>query len=434
MAERLYEDVRIEGHLIDSLMVPQIMDDVMDLEGEFEFLSFDVGRTKTDISRAVFRIYGRDRAHLEELLTAVQEHGAVAVAPEDAVLAAAPADGVFPDDFYSTTNLETFVRVAGEWVRVAQPEMDCGVRVTSHREAAAGVDGEVAAGSAAAVRAETAAVRAETVPLSDVRRGERFVVGHHGIRVVPLQRPRESQPFEFMASAVSSEKPKAQIVHEVARLLRRVRDEGRLTIAVVGPAVVHTGSAAQLARLIRAGYVGALFGGNAVATHDIESNLYGTSLGIDMESGMPVPGGHEHHLRAINTIRRCGSIAAAIDQGLLTSGLMHTLVTTGTPFVLAGSIRDDGPLPEVITDVMEAQRVMRSYAQRAGACLMLSTMLHSIATGNLLPAAVHTVCVDINPAVVTKLADRGSFQTIGVVTDVGLFVEQLADALEDGAA
>ena len=447
MPERPYEDVRIEGHLIDSLMMPQIMDDIMDLEGEFEILSFDVGRTKTDISTAVFRIYGRDRAHLEELLTAVQEHGAVAVAPEDAVLAPAPADGVFPDDFYSTTNLETFVRIAGEWVRVAQPEMDCGVRVTTGGDgdgvggaSAAGsavaesAAGSAAAGSAAAeAAAETAAaLRAETVPLSDVRKGERLVVGHHGIRVLPLQRPRESQPFEFMASAVSSEKPKAQIVHEVARLLRRVRDEGRLTIAVVGPAVVHTGSAAQLARLIRAGYVGALFGGNAVATHDIESNLFGTSLGIDMESGMPVPGGHEHHLRAINTIRRCGSIAAAIDQGLLTSGLMHTLVTTGTPFVLAGSIRDDGPLPEVITDVLEAQRVMRAYAQRAGACLMLSTMLHSIATGNLLPASVHTVCVDINPAVVTKLADRGSFQTIGVVTDVGLFVEQLADELEDG--
>jgi lysine-ketoglutarate reductase/saccharopine dehydrogenase-like protein (TIGR00300 family) len=233
-----------------------------------------------------------------------------------------------------------------------------------------------------------------------------------------------------MASAVSSEKPKAQIVREVARLLRRVRDEDRLTIAVVGPAVVHTGSAAQLARLISAGYVGALFGGNAVATHDIEAALYGTSLGIDMKTGMPVPGGHEHHLRAINTIRRCGGIAAAVDQGVLRGGLMHALVTSGTPFVLAGSIRDDGPLPEVITDVLEAQRVMRSYAQRAGACLMLSTMLHSIATGNLLPASVHTVCVDINPAVVTKLADRGSFQTIGVVTDVGLFVEQLADELE----
>ena len=410
MTEKPYEDVRIEGHLIDSLMVPQIMDDVMDLEGEFEILSFDVGRTQTDISRAVIRIHGRDRAHLEEILTAVQEHGAVAVAPEDAVLAPAPADGVFPDEFYSTTNLETYVRLDGEWLRVEGPEMDCGVRVRP----AAGADGP----------------RAETLPLSDVAAGELFVVGHHGIRVVPLARPRESQPFEFMASAVSSEKPKAQIVREVARLLRRVRDEGKLTIAVVGPAVVHTGSAAQLARLIRAGYVGALFGGNAVATHDIESNLFGTSLGIDMKTGMPTPGGHEHHLRAINTIRRCGGIAAAVDQGVLRSGLMHTLVTTRTPFVLAGSIRDDGPLPEVITDVLEAQRAMRAYAQRAGACLMLSTMLHSIATGNLLPAAVHTVCVDINPAVVTKLADRGSFQTIGVVTDVGLFVEQLADELE----
>jgi lysine-ketoglutarate reductase/saccharopine dehydrogenase-like protein (TIGR00300 family) len=412
MTERPYEDVRIEGHLIDSLMVPQIMDDVMDLEGEFEILSFDVGRTQTDISRAVIRIHGRDRAHLEEILTAVQEHGAVAVAPEDAVLAAAPADGVFPDEFYSTTNLETYVRLDGEWVHVEGPEMDCGVRVRP----ATGPGGP----------------RAETLPLCDVAAGELFVVGHHGIRVVPLARPRESQPFEFMASAVSSEKPKAQIVREVARLLRRVRDEGKLTIAVVGPAVVHTGSAAQLARLIRAGYVGALFGGNAVATHDIESNLFGTSLGIDMKTGMPTPGGHEHHLRAINTIRRCGGIAAAIDQGVLRSGLMHTLVTTGTPFVLAGSIRDDGPLLEVITDVLEAQRAMRAYAQRAGACLMLSTMLHSIATGNLLPAAVHTVCVDINPAVVTKLADRGSFQTIGVVTDVGLFVEQLADELESG--
>ena len=414
MAEPPYEDVRIEGHLIDSLMVPQIMDDVMDLEGEFEILSFDVGRTQTDISRAVIRIHGRDRAHLEEILTAVQEHGAVPVAPEDAVVAPAPADGVFPEEFYSTTNLETYVRFDGEWVHVDGPEMDCGVRVRRG-------DGDAAA-----------APHAETLPLSDVKQGELFVVGHHGIRVVPLARPRESQPFEFMGSAVSSEKPKAQIVREVARLLRRVRDEDRLTIAVVGPAVVHTGSGAQLARLIRAGYVGALFGGNAVATHDIESALFGTSLGIDMKTGTPMPGGHEHHLRAINTIRRCGGIAAAVEQGLLTGGLMHTLVTTGTPFVLAGSIRDDGPLPEVITDVLDAQRAMRAYAQRAGACLMLSTMLHSIATGNLLPAAVHTVCVDINPAVVTKLADRGSFQTIGVVTDVGLFVEQLADELEHG--
>jgi lysine-ketoglutarate reductase/saccharopine dehydrogenase-like protein (TIGR00300 family) len=407
-AKKPYEDVQIEGHLIDSLMMPQIMDHIMDLEGEFEILSFDVGRTKTDASVAMLRIFGRDRAHLEELLTSVQEHGAVALNPEDCVLEPAPSDGVFPEGFYSTTNLETYVRLGGEWVRVEKPEMDCGVRVSGEGESR----------------------RVETVPLSDVAAGDLLVVGHHGIRVLPLERPRESQPFEFMASAVSSEKPKAQIIHEVARLLRRVRDEGRLTIAVVGPAVVHTGAAAQLARLIEAGFIGVMFGGNAVATHDIESALYGTSLGIDMQAGTPVSGGHEHHLRAINTIRRCGGIAQAVEQGVLTRGLMHTLVKTRTPFVLAGSIRDDGPLPEVHTDVIEAQKAMRDYAQKAGACLMLSTMLHSIATGNLLPAAVHTVCVDINPAVVTKLADRGSFQTIGVVTDVGLFVEQLADELD----
>jgi lysine-ketoglutarate reductase/saccharopine dehydrogenase-like protein (TIGR00300 family) len=199
---------------------------------------------------------------------------------------------------------------------------------------------------------------------------------------------------------------------------------------VAGPAVVHTGAAPHLARLIRMGYVSVLFGGNAVAVHDIESALFGTSLGVSMSEGMPTVGGHEHHLRSINTIRRCGSIAAAVEQGVLTEGLMHTLVTTGTPYVLAGSVRDDGPLPDVITDVIEAQRAMRPYCGDAGACLMLSTMLHSIATGNMLPASVQTVCVDINPAVVTKLADRGSWQTIGIVTDVGLFLEQLANELE----
>ena len=405
MPDLPYEDVEIEGHLIDSLMMPQIMDEVMDLEGEFEMLAFEVGRMKDDPSHAVMRIYGRDAAHLDELLTAITAFGVVAVRPQDAVLEAADMDGVFPDAFYSTTNLPTFVRVGGEWVRVDHPEMDCGIRV------------------------DPAAGRAETVAMNDVRAGDLYVTGHRGIRVLPLERSRESQPFEFMASAVSSEKPKAQIVHEVANILRQVRDEGRLTIAVVGPAVVHTGAAPQLARLIETGYVGCVFGGNAIATHDIESNLFGTSLGINLASGAPVAGGHEHHLRAINTIRRAGGIRAAVDKGVLTGGLMYTLTKTGTPYVLAGSIRDDGPMPEVVTDVMRAQAEMRRYAQRAGACLMLSTMLHSIAVGNMLPASVRTVCADINPAVVTKLADRGSFQAIGIVTDVGLFVGQLADEL-----
>jgi len=404
-SEKPYEDVRIEGHLIDSLMLPQVWDDIMDLDGEFEVLEFEVGRTKTETSSAVLRVFGRDSAHLDQILRAITEHGVVAVAGSDAQVEPAPADGVFPERFYATTNMETHVRLDGEWVTVAGPEMDCGVRIDRSRGTA------------------------ETVPMNDVRAGELYVVGHGGIRVRPLERTRESQPFEFMASAVSSEKPKALIIREVARLLRAARESEKEIIAVVGPAVVHTGAGPHLARLIEAGYVTVLFGGNAVATHDCEAALLGTSLGISLKEGSPVAGGHEHHLRAINTIRACGGFREAVERGVLSEGIMHTLVTSGTPYVLAGSLRDDGPMPGVIPDMLEAQAAMRPFCRRAGACLMLGSMLHSIATGNLLPAAVRTICVDINPAVVTKLADRGSFQAIGIVTDVGLFLEQLADEL-----
>jgi len=405
MIDKAYEDVRVEGHLIDSLMLPRIWDDIMDLEGGFEVLSFDVGRTQNDKSVAVLRVFGRDAAHLDAILRAITEHGAVSVAGSDAPLEAAPTDGVFPEGFYATTNMETHVRIDGAWVTVRNPEMDCGVRV------------------------DRATGEAETVPIADVKKGELYVVGHSGVRVLPLERTRESQPFEFMASTVSSEKPKALIIREVARLLRRVRESGKEIIAVVGPAVVHPGAGPHLARLIEGGFVTVLFGGNAVATHDCEAAILGTSLGISLREGSPVAGGHTHHLRAINAVRRAGGFEAAVVQGLLTSGIMYTLVKTGTPYVLAGSVRDDGPMPGVISNAMEAQAAMRPYCRRAGACLMLSTMLHSIATGNMLPAAVHTVCVDINPAVVTKLADRGSFQAIGIVTDVGLFLEQLANEL-----
>jgi lysine-ketoglutarate reductase/saccharopine dehydrogenase-like protein (TIGR00300 family) len=338
-------------------------------------------------------------------MTAVQEHGAVPIDPSDAEWEPAPADGVFPERFYSTTNMETWVRLAGGWVRVPGAEMDLGVRVRPE------------------------ACEAELVAINDVRAGDLLVVGHKGLRVIPVERPRERGAFEFMNSSVSSEKPKAQIIGEVAKLLRRTKQDGRPAIAVVGPAVVHTGAAEHLARLFAMGYLTVLFGGNAVATHDCESALYGTSLGVRLDDGALVPGGHEHHLRAINRIRAAGSFEKAVESGVLTSGLMYTVVSTGTPYVLAGSIRDDGPMPGVITDVLEAQAAMRGYCRDAGACLMFSTMLHSIATGNMLPASTTTVCVDINPAVVTKLADRGSFQTIGVVTDVGLFLEMLANEL-----
>jgi lysine-ketoglutarate reductase/saccharopine dehydrogenase-like protein (TIGR00300 family) len=402
----VFEDVRIEGHLIDSGIVSKVMDHVIAMGGEFETLSFEVGRTNDDVSVAVLRVRAESQDLLDEILSEIQNHGAVSVEPSDAGLAPAPKDGVFPDNFYSTTNMESDVRISGGWARVRNPEMDLGVRV------------------------DRAACAAEAVPMADVRAGEFYVVGHGGIRVHPQERPRDKQAFEFMSSAVSSEKPKAQVVADVAKMLRDTRAEGKDVIAVVGPAVVHTGAAGELARLVEMGYITVLFGGNAVATHDIESALYGTSLGVGLEDGIPTLGGHEHHLRAINTVRSCGSIASAVEAGVITKGLMYTLVKKGIPFVLAGSIRDDGPLPDVITDAIEAQNAMRTYAQRAGACLMLSTMLHSIATGNMLPASTTTVCVDINPAVVTKLADRGSWQTVGIVTDVGLFLEQLANELE----
>ena len=406
MEHPVFEDVRIEGHLIDSGIMSQVMDTVIALGGEFETLSFDVGRTNDDPSICVLRVRATDQEILDEILGQVGAHGAVSVDPSDARTAPSPLDGVFPDGFYSTTNMESDIRIAGAWIRVTNPEMDLGVRI------------DVAAGTA------------EAIPMADARAGDLFVVGHVGIRVHPVERPRDKQAFEFMSSAVSSEKPKAQVVADVANMLRENRAAGREVIAVVGPAVVHTGAADELARLVKMGYITVLFGGNAVATHDIESALYGTSLGVALETGVPTFGGHEHHLRAINTVRGYGSIKAAVDAGIITKGLMYTLVKTNTPFVLAGSIRDDGPLPDVITDAIEAQDAMRHYAQGAGACLMLSTMLHSIATGNMLPASTTTVCVDINPAVVTKLADRGSWQTVGIVTDVGLFLEQLANALE----
>ncbi len=399
-----YEDVRITGHLIDSGIMSEIMDDIVALDGEFETLSFEVGRTNEDVSVAMLRVRGRDEAHIDKILGVIGQLGAEPLDVDDVHTTPASSDGVFPEGFYATTNLETAVRIAGRWVSVVGPEMDLGIVI----------DGE----------------SARTAAMADIRAGQQVVMGHAGVRVRPVERPRDKQEFEFMNSEVSSEKPKALVIRDVARMLERVKARGQTIILVVGPAVVHTGAAQHLARLVRGGYVSVLFGGNAVATHDIESALYGTSLGVSMEVGVPAVGGHEHHLRAINTIRGCGGIREAVEQGVLTEGLMHTLISTGTPYVLAGSIRDDGPLPDVITDVLEAQRAMRAYCQNAGACIMLSTMLHSIATGNMLPASTTTICVDINPAVVTKLADRGSFQTIGIVTDVGLFLEMLANELD----
>jgi lysine-ketoglutarate reductase/saccharopine dehydrogenase-like protein (TIGR00300 family) len=397
------EIVELRGHIIDSYALPRIMDEVMDRGGEFEIQDIRVGRRKDEPSYARIQISAPTQELLDLLLDRAQRIGALPEEVEHVNLLPAPADFVFPEGFYSTTNLETAVRLNSQWVRVEWPEMDCAIAV----DADAG--------------------RAWTVALSDVKQGEQVVVGHEGVRVTPLERPRtQPQVFAFMGSNVSSEKPKALLIHEIAQRLREIRARSGRVILVGGPVLVHTGTRDNVASLIRERYVNVLFGGNGLATHDIEMAMFGTSLGVSLREGIPQEGGHEHHLRAINRVRRLGGIRAAVEQGAIASGIMHACVCADATYILAGSIRDDGPLTDVVTDTLEAQRLMRTEVRKGvDLVLVLSSMLHGIATGNLLSAAVTTVCVDINPAVVTKLADRGSFQAIGLVMDVEGFLREL---------
>jgi lysine-ketoglutarate reductase/saccharopine dehydrogenase-like protein (TIGR00300 family) len=262
-----------------------------------------------------------------------------------------------------------------------------------------------------------------------VERGDSVVVGFDGVRVTAPEKPRGVTPFEFMASDVSSEKPKALLVARVVERVRAAKAAGAKVLAVCGPAVIHTGAAPDVARLVRDGWIDVLFAGNGFATHDLESNVMGTSLGVSVSHGMASEGGHANHLRVINEIRRYGSIAAAVVAGYVDGGVMYECVRREVPFVLAGSLRDDGPLPDVYPNVVEAADAMRYLVPGVSVALMLATTLHAIAVGNCLPAGVETFCVDINQAVVTKLADRGSHQAMGIVTDVGPFLSQLADAL-----
>jgi lysine-ketoglutarate reductase/saccharopine dehydrogenase-like protein (TIGR00300 family) len=401
--------VALTGHLMDTGILARVLDDVLEYGGDYRIEHLDLGREHEDESRALVRVSAADADLLDRIVMRLQTHGANAVDPGTATLRPAPADGVFPEDFYSTTNLDTYVRLDRDWVRVDRAEMDCGLVVAE-------VEGRPVV---------------RTVPVSDVRAGESVVCGANGVRVEmpPAVARGTEETFGFMSSAASSEKPQALLVRQIAERMREVRAAGQKVLWVGGPAVVHTGAAPAMVRLVDAGYVDVLFAGNALATHDIESALFGTSLGVDLAKGSGVPHGHEHHIRAINTIRRAGSIAAAVESGVLTGGVMHAMVRAGKPFVLVGSVRDDGPLPDVYTDVIEGQRAMRAQLPGVGFAIMVATMLHAIATGNILPASVPLVCVDINPATVTKLADRGSAQAVGIVTDIGLFLEQLAREL-----
>ena len=397
------EEIELAGHIIDSLLLAKVMDVIINAGADYRMLDVEIGRTNADASVARLEVMADDAAALAALIAELQVHGANPVHAVDAELIAADRDGVLPAGFYSTTNLATSVRIGGTWIDVVNPEMDCALVVQGPG--------------------------ALTVPMHRIREGDLVVVGHEGVRVTAPSRPRGSSPFEFMGSEVSSEKPKSLLVAEVARRLQLAKEAGTKVLAVCGPAVVHTGASVPLARLVRGGWIDVLFAGNGFATHDIESNVMGTSLGVSVREGAPTEGGHSNHLRIINEVRRYGSIAAAVEAGYVDGGVMFECIQRGVPFVLGGSLRDDGPLPDVYTDVVQAADAMRYLVPGVQVALMLATTLHAIATGNILPAGVETFCVDINQAVVTKLADRGSHQALGIVTDVGLFVHQLADEL-----
>jgi lysine-ketoglutarate reductase/saccharopine dehydrogenase-like protein (TIGR00300 family) len=399
------EIVEARGHLIDSGDLQAILTTIVEHGAGYEIQHFDVGRTNEDVSLLTIKVNAGDRASLDHLLEKLSPFGCYVRSLPDAVLRPVDIDGAAPDDFYSTTNHRTEVRLSGQWTRVEQQRMDAAIVVT---------DG-------------TALCR----KLRDLQVGQQVVCGMHGVRVMPDVQSRDRPTFGFMVNEVSSERRVETAVARVASLMRVTRVQGGRIAFVAGPVVVHTGGTDYFCDLIRRGYVDLLLSGNALAVHDIEYALSGTSLGIDLNSGHPVEHGHRNHMRAINTIRRAGGITKAVESGVLKSGVMHACETSGVPYLLAGSIRDDGPLPETMMDLVVAQDAYAEALAGVDMVVMLSSMLHSIGVGNMLPSWVKVVCVDINPAVVTKLSDRGSTQTISIVTDVGLFLHQLASALTD---
>jgi lysine-ketoglutarate reductase/saccharopine dehydrogenase-like protein (TIGR00300 family) len=403
--------IKLEGHLLDSGLVNRVLDTIVAGGGSFQVANFKLGEQRLDTSVAEVKVSAPDSIVMADIMGQLIDLGAIDTAGDvsEANLAPVTQAGVAADDFYATTIYPTEISIAGKWILVQGQRMDGAIAVT---------------------QTETGAV-ARCKLLRDLQVGESVVVGSAGIRTkrTTTTLKKNTEEFSFMGAGVSSERRVELVVEQVAWDLRRIRDRGGKVAVVAGPVVIHTGGSEHLNQLIREGYVHALLGGNAIAVHDIEQSLMGTSLGVDMQLGVSVHGGHRHHLKAINTIRRCGSIAKAVEQGVLRSGVMYECVKHNVPFSLAGSIRDDGPLPDTKMDLIEAQAEYARLIEGADLILMLSSMLHSIGVGNMTPAGVKMVCIDINPAVVTKLSDRGSIESIGVVTDVGLFLSLLVQQL-----
>jgi lysine-ketoglutarate reductase/saccharopine dehydrogenase-like protein (TIGR00300 family) len=405
------ESVYLRGHIIDSLVLAKVLDLILMMGGTFDLEDVHIGKTREEASHARIRIGTVSRTLLDDILKAIQPHGASIEREANCRIDRAPTDGVLPDDFYATTHLPTQIRLNGRWLDIDRIEMDLAILVDEQ-------------GSAA-----------QAIPMGEVRRGNRIVVGREGVRIIPLQRPQERDVFGFMESQVSAERPHGHIIADIATRMRQLRERHRQkqadsqVLLAGGPAIIHAGGREALTWLIEQGFIHILFCGNALAAHDMEADLFGTSLGYGLTAGRAVPHGHEHHLRTINRIRSVGSIEAAVTSGMIRQGIMAACIRQGVPVVMSGTIRDDGPLPGVITDSVLAQRAMRALIPGVGLALLVASTLHSVATGNLLPATVPTVCVDVNPSVPTKLADRGSFQAVGLVMDAASFLSELARVL-----
>jgi lysine-ketoglutarate reductase/saccharopine dehydrogenase-like protein (TIGR00300 family) len=401
---RFSSEVEVKGHLIDSMILTRIFDVIMDLGGEFEVMQMTVGKKKKEPSYAKLQIQGKTQDHLDKILEQVYREGATSTVGKNAVLKAASKDMVMPEDFYSTTNNTTEVLLSGKWITVDNMMMDKCIVVKGGK--------------------------ASCTPIRDIKKGDLIVVGETGVKITPPERPREgSNVFAFMGSSSSSERPTQHIAKKVAEDIFKTKKSGGKIVLVGGPAIVHTGAADSVAELIRLGFLDGVLAGNALAVHDIEYATLGTSLGMNVHDGSLAVKGHRNHMDTINAVFRAGSIGEMVKKGTLKRGIMYECVKKKIPCILAGSIRDDGPLPDVITDTAIAQREYKKVLKNAKMVIMVSTMLHSIATGNMLPAHVKVIVVDINQPTVTKLMDRGTWQALGIVTDVGAFLPLVSQEL-----
>ena len=405
MMKKFSHDIEVKGHLIDSMILTKIFDVIMDLKGEFQVQEFKVGKHKKDESYAKLSIQGQSQEHLDKILEAVYREGATSKIQQEISLKQAQKEMVMPDDFYSTTNNHTEIFHKGKWVRVENMMMDKCIVVKENR--------------------------AFCTPIRDIKKGDRIIVGEKGIRVTPPERPREGvNLFQFMSSGSSSERPTQHIARKVAEDIYKIKKQGGKIVLVGGPAIVHTGASDSISLLIRLGFINAVLAGNALAVHDIEYSTLGTSLGMNVQDGTLAVRGHRNHMQAINAVFKAGSIRKMVEKKVLKKGIMFECVKNKVPFVLAGSLRDDGPLPDVITDMTVAQRKYKEIVKDAKLVIMISTMLHSIATGNMLPADVKVIVVDISQPTVTKLMDRGTWQALGIVTDVGAFLPLVTQEIQ----